>query len=85
MALASTTYHDALWEAAKDLEIPDDDNDSCWPLLKMFLKGKSIDHTKRSEVEWKKSLRKRRRLLNRELAEDKGKGGKLALSPESER
>jgi hypothetical protein len=85
MSPVSTTYPDALWEAAQDTDIPDVNDKSCWPLLKMFLKGRGVDHEAHTEAEWKKAFNRRRRMLNKELEEDKGKAEERSPSTESER
>jgi hypothetical protein len=82
MAAASTTYLDALWEAAKVPDIPDVNDDMCWPMLKMFLLARSVDLASYNETECKKSFNRLRRDVNKALG--KGKGKEVERSPSSE-
>lgn len=84
MASASTTEFDALSEAAKKTNIPDVNMDMCWPMLMMFLEGKGVDIATRSETEWKHSFNRHRKLLRKELGDDKGKGEERSPSLGSE-
>jgi hypothetical protein len=85
MASASTTEFDALSEAAKNTGIPDVNDGMCGPLLMMFLAGKGLDPATRSEADWKHSFHRHRRLLKKELGDDKGQGEERSPSSESER
>jgi hypothetical protein len=85
MASASTRDFDALSEAAKNTDIPDVDGTMCWPMLMMFLSGKGVNTATRTEADWKRSFHRHRRLLRKELEDDKGKVEERSPSSESER
>ncbi len=85
MAPVLATFPDELWEAAKDTDIPDDTDDTCWLGLKMFLKGRSVDLGMYTEAEWKEAFSMRRSIVTKELEKAKGKDAMRSSSAESER
>jgi hypothetical protein len=66
MASSSSDYQNALWEAAKDTDIPDARDEMCWPMLMMSLKHNKIDFKTREPEEWLKSLDRLRKFLRKE-------------------
>jgi hypothetical protein len=82
MAAPFNPYVDALYEAAKCPDIPDVNDDMCWPLLRMFLLAKSVDLASCNEMECKKSINRFRRDMNKALG--KGKRKEVERSPSSE-
>jgi hypothetical protein len=66
MASSSSDYLDALWEAARDTDIPDAKDKVCWPMLMMSLKHAKVDLTTRKPKEWLKSFEELQRLLRTE-------------------
>jgi hypothetical protein len=84
MASASTTEFDAILEAARNRDIPDVSEPMCWPMLMMFLTGKGVNTSTRSEADWKHSFNRHRKLLREELGDDKGKGEERSPSLGSE-
>ena len=81
MASLSSDYQNGLWEAARDMDIPDARDEMCWPMLKMFLKSK-VDLTARKQEEWLKSFDRLRKVLRKE---EKGATAERSSSTESER
>ena len=66
MESSSSDYQNALWEAAKDMDILDARDEMCWPMLMMSLKHNKVDFKMRAPEEWLKSLDRLRKFLRKE-------------------